>query len=196
MMQSLRFAGAAVALIGVSTGSAFAADPIVVVDLQRVYAESAAGKNVQAQLKTIGETAQKELDPEAKALQAEKDGTWTPRVQGKTDQQFSAELEKDKALKDKYVSYVQRGNALMQKSEIRRAELQATDQSAVQAVLQASLPDVKAAMAAKGATVVLEKGSAITAADSVDITADVIKRFDARVKTIPITKVDLTKQQK
>jgi Skp family chaperone for outer membrane proteins len=197
MSKFIRIAGAAFALsLSLAAAPAFAADPVAVVDLQRVYAESAAGKSAQAQLKAISETVQKELDPEAKALQSEKEATWAPKFNGKTDQQASAELEKDQALKTKYMTYVQRTNALLQKGELRRGEMQATEQSAVQAVLQAAAPDVKASMTAKGASVVLEKGSVVTAADAVDITTDVLSRFNARVKTVPVSKVDLTQQQK
>jgi Skp family chaperone for outer membrane proteins len=196
MSKFVRTVGAAFALsLSLIAGPALAAD-IAVVDLQRVFAESAAGKSAQAQLKTIGDNVQKELDPEAKALQSEKDTTWAPKFTGKTDQQASAELEKDQALKTKYLTYVQRTNALLQKGELRRGEMQATEQTAVQAVLQAATPDIRAAMTAKGATVVLEKGSVIVAADTVDITADVLSRFNARVKTIPVAKVDLTQPQK
>lgn len=199
MTQILRFAGAAIALMGLSALSAapaLAADAVVVVDFQRVYAESEAGKSAQAQLKTIGDNMQKEIDPEAKALQTENDGTWAPRFKGKTDQQANAELDKDPALKAKYVAYLQRRNALVQKSDLRRGELQATEQKAVQSVLQAASPDVKSAMAAKGASLVMEKGSVVLSADSIDITADVLSKFNARVKTVPVTKVDLTQQQK
>jgi Skp family chaperone for outer membrane proteins len=198
MSQFFRFACAAIALLGLSTvaGPAMAADAVVVVDLQRLYGESVAGKSAQAQLKSIGDNVQKELDPEAKALQTEKDATWAPRFKGKSDQQAAAELEKDPALKSKYVAYVERGNALVQKSQLRRGELQATEQAAVQAVIEAASPDVKGAMAAKGASVVLEKGAVVWATDAVDVTADVLSRFNARVKTVPVTKVDLTQQQK
>lgn len=198
MSQFFRFACAAIALVGLSTaaGPAMAADAVVVVDLQRLYGESVAGKSAQAQLKAIGDNVQKELDPEAKALQAETDATWAPRFQGKSDQQMSAELDKDPALKTKYVAYVQRRNALVQKTQLRRSELQATEQGAVQAVVEAASPDVKGAMAAKGANVVLEKGAVVWANDAVDVTTDVLSRFNARVKTVPVTKVDLTQQQK
>ncbi len=196
MSTFIRIAGAALVLsFSLAAGPALAAE-IAVVDLQKVYAESAAGQSAQAQLKAIGDNVQKEFDPEAKALQSEKESTWAPKFTGKTDQQASAELDKDQALKSKYMTYVQRTNALLQKGELRRGEMQATEQNAVQAVLQAAAPDVKAAMTAKGSVVVLEKGSVVVAADTVDITADVLSRFNARVKTVPVTKVDLTQQQK
>ena len=63
-------------------------------------------------------------------------------------------------------------------------------------MIEAASPDVKGAMTAKGANVVLEKGAVVWASDAVDITADVLSRFNARVKTVPVTKVDLTQQQK
>ncbi len=197
MKTSLQHAFAVAALLGLCgvTLPAHAAE-IVIVDLQRVYTESTAGKDAQAKLKAIADGITRELDPEAKALKAESDGTWAPRFKDKNSDQVNAELNKDAALKAKYVTYAQRENAFAQKQQVRRAELDATQQQTIQAVLAAAEPDVRAAMTAKGAVVVLDRSNVAILAPAADVTADVLSRFNNRVKTVDVKKVDLTQPQK
>ena len=197
MKKSVQHAFAAAALLGLLGAAVPAhAAEIVIVDFQRVYAESTAGKDAQAKLKAIADGITRELDPEVKALKAESDATWAPRFKDKTTDQVNAELNKDAALKAKYVTYAQRENAFAQKQQVRRAELEATQQQTIQAVLNAAEPDVRAAMAAKGAVVVLEKNNVAISAPAADVTLDVLSRFNNRVKTIDVKKVDLTQPQK
>jgi Skp family chaperone for outer membrane proteins len=197
MKKSIQHAFAAAALLGVCGAAVPAhAAEVVIVDFQRVYAESTAGKDAQAKLKAIADGVTRELDPEAKALKAESDSTWAPKFKDKTGDQVNAELNKDAALKAKYVTYAQRENAFAQKQQVRRAELEATQQQTIQAVLNAAEPDVRAAMTAKGAVVVLEKNNVAISSPAADVTVDVLTRFNNRVKTIDVKKVDLTQPQK
>lgn len=167
---------------------------IVVVDFSRVYSESLAGKDAQAKLKAIGEAVNKELQPEATALQAEQTALG-PKFQGRTQEQIVEDLKKDKALATKYEAFIQRSDKFMQLRQLRAQELQATNQKVLSDVLQASSPDVAAAMAAKNASIVLERRDIVTLAPAADISTDVINRLNARVKTMTVAKVDLTKQQ-
>lgn len=167
---------------------------IVVVDFNRVYSESLAGKDAQAKLKAIGDAVNKELQPEATALQAEQTALG-PKFQGRTQEQIVEDLKKDKALATKYDAFIQRTDKFMGLRQLRAQELQATTQKTLNDVLQAAAPDVTAAMTAKNASIVLERRDVITLAPASDISTDVINRFNARVKTIAVAKVDLTKQQ-
>lgn len=195
---SSSFFGAALvagALFGAAApAAAQAAGSIVVVDFSRVYAESLAGKDAQAKLKVIGEAVNKELQPESTALQAEQ-AALGPRFQGRTQEQILEDLKKDKALATKYEAFIQRGEKYQMLRQLRAQELQATTQKTLSDVLQAAAPDVTAAMTAKNATVVLERREVVSLAPASDISTDVINRFNARVKTIAVAKVDLTKQQ-
>lgn len=182
-------AGAAPAAAQAAGGGA-----IVVVDFSRVYAESLAGKDAQAKLKAIGDAVNKELQPEATALQAEQ-AALGPKFQGRTQEQIIDDLKKDKVLAGKYDAFIQRSDKFMNLRQLRSQEMQATSQKALSDVLQAAATDVNAAMAAKNASIVLERRDVIAMAPASDISTDVINRFNGRVKTMAVAKVDLTKQQ-
>lgn len=169
-----------------------AASAAVIVDLERVFTQSLAGKDAQTKLKAIAAQAEQEFGPEAKALEADKTALG-PKFTGLNDQQAADVLSKDAALATKYNGFVQRLGAFEQKRNLRQQEIAETERAAVAQVVQAAVPDVQAAMTAKGAVVAIDASSAVYKDDKVDVTADVIARLDQRVKTVTVSKVDLTK---
>lgn len=166
----------------------------VVVNLERVFAESLAGKDAQTKLKAIAAQAETEFSPESKAIDAEKTAIG-PRFNGMNDQQAADAMTKDPALAAKYKALMQRMAAFEQKRNIRQEEIAQTERAAVSQVVTAAVPDVQAAMTAKGAIVSVDASSAVYVDPKADVTADVIARLDQRVKTVTVTKVDLTKAQ-
>ncbi|MGE3303783.1 MAG: OmpH family outer membrane protein [Hyphomonadaceae bacterium] len=196
-MSTLRILAAGVAAAGFLMAAApaqAAGGSAVVIDLQKVYAESLAGKDAQAKLKGIADNVTKELQPEGAALQSEQQQLG-PKFQNKTQQQIIDDLKKDPALQTKYNSFIERLDAFQQKRALRQQELAATQQKAISDVLNAAQPDVDAAMNAKGAQIVFEREGIVAASPTIDITADVMTRFNGRVKSVAVTKVDLTKKQ-
>lgn len=166
---------------------------VVILDFARVYQESLAGKDASAKVQAISEQVNKELDPEAKALQAEQTALG-PKFQGRTQEQIIEDLKNDKALATKYDAFIQRADAFMRLRQLRAQELQATSEKAVSDVLSSAATDVQAAMTAKNASIVMERRDVVTFNSAIDISADVITRLNGRVKTATVTKVDLTKQ--
>lgn len=189
------FAGAiALAATLAPLSTAFAQAGAVVVDLERVYAESLAGKDAQAKLKAIATQAETEFAPEAKALDTEKTALG-PKFAGMTEQQAADTLSKDAALAAKYQGFMQRAATFEQKRAIRQQEIVATERAAVSQVVTAAVPDVQAAMTARNALVALDVSTTVYKDAKADVTSDVIARLDQRVKTVTVTKVDLTKAQ-
>jgi outer membrane protein len=187
--------GLALSAAPVLTSAAVAADatPVVVVDYDRLYRESLAGKASIAQLKGIAQSITNELTPEEKGLKADQ-ATLAPRLQGKTPQQLAEALNGDKDLQKKYSAYGARVNAYLSKQALREQELEATQRKAISDVISAAAPSIEASMKAKNASIVIETGNTIATTTSVDITADVISRLNQMVKTVTVTKIDLTKQ--
>lgn len=191
-------AAAAFAVVGLAAApaamaQAAASTPVVVVNLDRIYVESLAGRDAQAKLKGIAQAVTKELEPESKSLQAEQTQLG-PRFKDKTQEQVVEELRKDPALNTRFNTYLQRLDAHLGKQQLRRQELAATEEKAVRDVLSAAGPMINESMAARGASVVLSAGSIVTGAASVDITPDVIARLNARVKTVEVSKIDLAQR--
>jgi Skp family chaperone for outer membrane proteins len=198
VLRRASFAGAIAiaALFGPVAGALAqpAAPAAVVVDLERVFDESLAGKDAQAKLKAIAAQAEQEFAPEAKALDAEKTALG-PRFTGLTDQQATDAMNKDPALAAKYKGFVQRLGGFEQRRNLRQQEIAATERAAVAQVVTAVVPDVQAVMTARGALVAIDASTSVHNDAKVDVTADVIARLDQRVKTVTVTKVDLTKAQ-
>jgi outer membrane protein len=75
----------------------------------------------------------------------------------------------------------QRANALTEKAQQRDRELQATEQKAVQRVLQEATPFVGAEVKAKNCGVLLDANSILAANPNMDITPGVIAALDGKV---------------
>jgi Skp family chaperone for outer membrane proteins len=196
--RSASFAGAAALLALLGAAPAALAQPAatsaVVVDLERVFAQSLAGKDAQTKLQAIAAQAEQEFAPEAKAIAAEQT-VLGPKFNGLNDQQANDVMTKDPALAAKYKAFVQRTSTFEQKRALRQEEIAQTERAAVAQVVTAAVPDVQAAMTAKGAAVAVDTSSTAYVDSKADVTADVIARLDQRVKTVTVTKVDLTKAQ-
>lgn len=185
--------GAAIA----ATPAAFAqaAGPVIVVDRGRVWAESAAGKSAQTQLKTHMANVKKELEAESKPLEAE-GKSLSPTLKDKNRQQIMEELNKNEQLRTQFQAYVQKLGALEEKSQVRNAEMEATQQRAIQEVLRNADPLILDLMRERKAAVVMEAANVLIAAPEADITGEVIKRLDAKLKTVAVAKVDLAAEIK
>ena len=166
---------------------------VVVVDVDRIYKESTVGKYAQGQLKTIASGVDAELGPTARALQTDEEA-FNAKIQGKNEAQVKAALSSDKDLAAKYMSIMQRRQAFDDKRSLRTQELTATSQKALADVGAKAQPVVEAIMKQKGASIVLEKNSTVANSADVDITNDVLAQLNKSLQSIPIAKVDLSKQ--
>jgi Skp family chaperone for outer membrane proteins len=192
-MFAIRAAATAAGLmIALAATPAMAAPSVVVVDYGRVYDESAAGKDAQAKLKAIGASIDKELGPAEKQVEAELKAL-EPRIKGKTDAQINADLKKDKAFSDKFQNAKRKQENYLVLREVRLRELNATEDKAIETLVEASRPAVEESMKAKKASLVLRKNQAIVVGADADITSDVIARLNKKVTTLTVTKVNLTR---
>jgi len=173
---------------------ASAAD-VLVVDFQRVYRDSLAGKDAQTKLRGVSDQINAELKPELEAWTKERDKLG-PRFKDKTQEQLIAELQQDESLRKQYESVQTTLRALQEKQQLREQELQATEQRALAAVIKGTEPILTELLSERNAAVVLERGAITVAVPNADVTGEVVKRLDARLKAVPVTKVDLVKEAK
>ncbi|HVY02179.1 MAG TPA: OmpH family outer membrane protein [Caulobacterales bacterium] len=173
--------------------AALAASPVVVVDYQRLFQESAAGKDAQAKLKAIGDTINKELAPEQQGV-ANDQKALGPSFQGKTQQQVLDMLKADKTLAGKYQSYLQRAENLAGRQQLRANEYQATENKAINDVISAAQSVIADQMKARGASIALETGSTIATSKDADITDAVIAGLNKKITSVTVVKADLTKR--
>ncbi|MGH8427586.1 MAG: OmpH family outer membrane protein [Gammaproteobacteria bacterium] len=165
------------ALIGLFALGLVAAAPLAqasgtgkvgVVDADSILAQSDAGKTAAAKLKSIGDQHSSELQKKQDALQKEHDtiqknaSVETQAAQDAAQQKFQTEVQ-----------------AFQQEVQQSQQDFQKQRQ-ALLAPLQAKLYDVIQSYAkSNGYDLILDKGAAIYNNDSMDVTAAILKDFNA-----------------
>jgi len=149
---------------------------ILVVDLERISADSAAGKNGQSQLQAKAQTVQARVKTLSDQIGAEYQALDKARA-SMAQEAFQA---KAKDLETR------RGNA---ENEVRGRQqdlAQAADFVRRQ-ILEAVDPIIKAIMRERGAQMVLVQDATMAYVPSVDVTEEVIKRLNVSLPTVSIT---------
>ncbi|MEI9892043.1 MAG: OmpH family outer membrane protein [Caulobacteraceae bacterium] len=143
---------------------------VCVLSREGIVGSSTVGKFVQTRLQQLTTQTNAELTGEQTALQNDaksleaKKATLAPAAY----QQQGASLQ-------------QRADALQQKAQLRDRELQATEQKAVQRVLQEATPFVGEQVEAKKCGVILDANSVLGANQNMDLTGGVIAALNAKV---------------
>jgi Skp family chaperone for outer membrane proteins len=158
------------------SSSAFAQQTsVAVIDLMKIVEVSSAGKDLQAKFKTRKEAVQKEAAAYEKELVAQDKALQKDRA-SMSDEEFKKKRNSIEAeLKKKRDSVLTRNNNL----EKAKNEALRTIQSRV-AQITADIADKKKI------SVVLDRTAVVIAAQSLDITNEVIKELDASLKTVPL----------
>jgi Skp family chaperone for outer membrane proteins len=178
MMTRTAFA-AALALATVSlpsVGHAQAASQIVVVDLDRIAAESAASKSAEPQLKAKFESVQ----ARAKTLGDQFRGEYESLQKAQPSMAKEAFQAKARELQQRQVTA---------ENEVRGREQEyaRSVQYVRQQILQAVNPIITAVMREKGATVALNRDATLAVAQSLDVTTDVLTRLNTALPRVGIT---------
>lgn len=155
---------------------------VVTVDLNRVYSESAAAKSAQAQIKTKYETnlrnAANTFNSAATAYNTQVEAA---RKVAKPDTALPAATQT--ALQNAENTLRQADSNLSNMQN----EVNAVGQYVQQQILEKTLPIAEQVRAEKKAAIVAPRGSVLAADPAADVTATVIQRLDAQLKTVSIT---------
>ena len=182
------FKAAALAALALGTASALptaalaqaaaAQSSIIVVDMDRVGADSAAGKSGQTQLKTRLDGLQARGKSLADQLRGEEETLLKAR-QTKTmaSEAFQAKV-KDLQTKQNNAR-TELGN--------REQELQRSQAYVRQQIFNAVGPIIQAVMRERGANIVLARDAALAVSPTLDVTAEVIRRLDAALPRVNAT---------
>jgi Skp family chaperone for outer membrane proteins len=169
---------------GVAVPAAAAQGTIVVmVDEGRLLTESKAGKDIQTKLSSLETQMKNELEPARATLETDGKALQT-KIEGKTREAVAA----DTALVAQLTAYQNRANEFAQKRQIVSQEFQLTERKALVDFNRAIEPALMEVVNEKKAQVVMSKGQVIYSADTVDVTALVITKLDARTPTIAVTR--------
>jgi Skp family chaperone for outer membrane proteins len=169
-------------------GVAMAQAKVLVVNEQKVRAESKLGKALDAALQELAvkgvdqlglKTLQTEVQTEAAALK--------PQTQSLTREA----LESNPTLKARVEGLNKKAGELQQKQNVLNATVEKQDTGYNYAFYAVMIPAVDAVAKEAGADVVLSYPSTLYTKDSIDISAKVIARLDATVPTMEALKAAL-----
>ncbi|MBI1250041.1 MAG: hypothetical protein GC189_01035 [Alphaproteobacteria bacterium] len=166
-----------------ATTAAAQAGPVIVLNYDRVFAESAAGNDVRQKLEGVRTQMRNELQPESQAVQAE-----TERVQQATQGQTQEAVRANTALMQQINALQQRTIALAQREQQLARDLQYTEARALQEYNVQLTPIVREVMQQRGANAVLNSAGVTLYTEQIDATADVLQRLNASVQTINVTR--------
>lgn len=167
----------AMAILAASVSPAIAAESkIGIVDLRKVIEESEAGKNIASQLKSRQEAIQKEASEFEKKLKAEEQDILAKRKDLKPEE-FT---EKKKAFEQDFLK--SRQTVMTKSSELDASRKQALSE------LQKNIAKVSADIAKeKKLELIIDRQFVILAEEGMDISADVMAKLNASVKSIPLS---------
>lgn len=187
------FAAATLLILSISAPSFHLAHAqgttIIVIDEVRILQDSRAGKDIQTKLGNIQNQIEAELDPARRALESAAQ-VIQPKIDGKTPEAISA----DAALVTELNTFQQQRQDLGQRRQIVSQEFSLTQQQALVDFNVALEPVVMEVMRERNAQVVLSKDMTLFAADSIDVSADVIAKLDQRTPAIAVTRRRLPAQ--
>jgi outer membrane protein len=159
---------------------------VLVMDQEKIMADSRAGKDMDQKLAAIATAMDNELKPEDDRLRTERQAIATA-TQNLTAEQVQARPD----LTSRINAFNAAAVAQEQKRAKRGRELQETQRNALSAFFQAQQGVLQAIVTERNATAVLEASRVVWNAPGADITADFIARLDRQTPTITVTRVTL-----
>ncbi len=147
-----------------------AASPILTLESDRLYAESAFGRRIQQEL----ETAREVLVAENDRITAE----LTQEEQRLTDRRSEMDPTDFRALADAFDEKVQR---FRREQDEKARDLDGRNEEARRLFIQTARPEISAILQETGAALIVERRIVIVSADAVDITDLAVRRIDAAI---------------
>lgn len=147
---------------------------------EAVFANAAVGKAASARLAELTRTAQAEIDAERGPLETE-----AKALQGQPD---------NAPIRQKREALGTRWQALQGKAAHNSREIEATRAKAMERIALDTQPVIAQVYAQKKCGLLLDRGAALGGNFANDLTADVVRGVDAKVKTITFERERLAQQ--
>lgn len=188
LIRTIVAAGMLVAAVSLPTFQAAYAQSstIMVIDDNKIFLDSKAGKDIQTKLQNIEKQISNELEPTRKSLETEIKAL-QPKLEGKTREAIAA----DTALVNELTAFQKKNNDLNQKRAIAEREYAMTAEKAIIDFNKALDPVLTEVIREKNAQVVFLKSQVVFSADAVDGTAAIIQKLDAKTAAIAVTRQKL-----
>ena len=164
-----------IAILFMAVSSPVHASDVLVVDIEKIFANSLSGKSLISQIKKEGEAirgsrdkAQKDLEADAKKIEDQKTLLTPEALRAKADELKLKEISKNQEIQQ----------------ELRKLEnAQATARNEIFAKLSPILSEV---MKEKNANAIMEARMALISNPDINVTDIVVKRLDAALKSVKL----------
>jgi Skp family chaperone for outer membrane proteins len=177
-------AAAAIAALGTAAPTALAQAPaqaatVIVLNYEQLVRTSVAGRDLQAKLAQIRTAAENELQPEATAIETERQRIATA-TQGMNEEQVRANT----VLMSQIQALSTRADAWQQRRTGIAHDLQCTEQTAVAHFNELITPTVRQVMTERGAGIVIDRQAANLVLPDFDATSRVLSLIDQSVRSV------------
>ncbi len=162
---------------------------VVVIDQAKIMRDSRAGKDIQAKLKGIGDSMERELKPTADQLTSE-----GKSIETKTNGMTPEAMRADAALKTQVEAYARKANDFNRRRQIATQELALTERKAWTDFYAALRPVLQEVVTEKNAQVMIDRADVVYANPASDVTASVISKLDARTPSVSVVRQKLPTQ--
>ncbi|MDG1825734.1 MAG: OmpH family outer membrane protein [Henriciella sp.] len=162
---------------------------VIVIDQGKIMQDSKAGKDIQAKLKGIGSSIERELKPTADQLNTE-----SKSIEAQTANMTPQAMRADAALKTKVETYARKAQDFNRRRQIASGELQLTERKAWSDFYVALRPVLQEVVTEKGAQLMVDRAEAVYTDPSIDVTALVISKMDAKTPTISVVRQKMPTQ--
>lgn len=156
---------------------------VIAFDDTKILIDSKAGKDMQAKLTNIDNQMNTELNPTRTSLQNDAKAL-DAKLQGKTREQVSA----DAALVNELKAYQTKANDFANKNQRYAQEFGLTERAALIEFNKAVEPVLLEVIREKNAVLVVKKSDVVYTADSIDVTASIIAKLDAKTPTLNVVR--------
>ncbi len=160
---------------------------VVIVDMERVIGDSAAGKQAQTELKSRNDTIQARVASLRTQFGSEQE------TLGKSQPAQGAAPAAVTAFQAKVRDFQQRQQTAEADLQKRGNDFQLSRQYVLKQINDATNPIITAVMRERGATIVLAEGATLQHSAAIDVTADVIARLDKALPRVSTTAPAATK---
>ena len=158
---------------------------ILILNQAQVISQSKAGQSIGPQLEKLQNEANESLNGEVAKLTKEAEDL--KKQQGLLSEEVWTQKAQQIAVKQ---------NNLPVLREVKLRELSLAEQKALGEISEQMRPILKKIVEENGATLLLERGAVMYAASETDITEQVIKELDKKLKSVKVEKIDLAELQR
>ncbi|GGE35962.1 hypothetical protein GCM10011367_07960 [Marinicauda pacifica] len=177
---------ASLALAGGLAGAA-SAQNVLVMNEQRILAESAVGQHIATRVEQIGNEIAAELTPIREQIQSESEALNT-----ETSSLTEDAIQQRPDLAQRFQALQVEAQRFEQTRQVRQRELQVTQRRAMVPVMEALEEILQEIVNERGADILIDRANLVFATEAVDISDAAIQRLNSRMTTTPVNRVRLS----